>query len=505
MENQLQHVTDLSEQKKKSQVFVLLFSESNTDSTLELSYMINNASWHPVYDVRADLTSRTASASIELVTAALVEQHTGENWDHVQLTVSTLDPLPLYLPKLKRWTFSEKRIEAPAKMAAFGKGSEGTGGAAPSMPTPDMAMDAAPSPVQAMSPPEAPKAIAAKEEKVAKRDEAEYDSLDQAKDFKGAKAKKAYRQNAANSISDGAMRNDKSMSNTGTVFGALKSNGPADKIGANGTRRSAPSSNNYELQSLESFFPSLVQIKQSVANIQSDIPKSESYEITEQPTAPAKNNYTDSNLPAMTARGRNIEFVSPFNVTINSDDAPQKIPFGSQVLKAELNYFAIPKKSSKVYLRAKTLNSSNVPLLGGPAQIFMNGDLISKTTLSSISEGGTFSFDLGSDSNIEVKRVVDRKSDDSGFFKKSHHNDYKIKIEVANHHAFPVKVELKDNFPQSPNSDIQIEFKSRKPSSIKDNQGLLVWQLAIPPKSKQDVLFDYGITYPANFIITEED
>src|SRR5262249_22861423 len=64
-------------------------------------------------DVRAELNRETGTADIRLVTAGLVEQHTGENWEKVGLALSTLDPVPLFLPKLTRWTLAESRQEAP--------------------------------------------------------------------------------------------------------------------------------------------------------------------------------------------------------------------------------------------------------------------------------------------------------------------------------------------------------------------------------------------------------
>ena len=45
--------------------------------TLQFSYIIYNAGWAPVYDIRAD----SKSGKIEIISKARVKQKTGEDWD----------------------------------------------------------------------------------------------------------------------------------------------------------------------------------------------------------------------------------------------------------------------------------------------------------------------------------------------------------------------------------------------------------------------------------------
>jgi hypothetical protein len=54
-------------------------------------------------------------ANINLVTMGKLDSKTGENWDEVGLTLSSIDPAPLFMPKLNRWLFSEKREEVPTE------------------------------------------------------------------------------------------------------------------------------------------------------------------------------------------------------------------------------------------------------------------------------------------------------------------------------------------------------------------------------------------------------
>jgi len=52
---------------------------------LDLSYMVSGASWNAVYDARADFEK----SEVELVSYAVVRQNSGENWEDVDMVLST--------------------------------------------------------------------------------------------------------------------------------------------------------------------------------------------------------------------------------------------------------------------------------------------------------------------------------------------------------------------------------------------------------------------------------
>ncbi len=67
---------------------------------LEIAYMIPNASWHPLYDLRVN----NPSDGLHLSYLAEITQSTGEDWLGVELTLSTAKPGHSTLPpQLKPW------------------------------------------------------------------------------------------------------------------------------------------------------------------------------------------------------------------------------------------------------------------------------------------------------------------------------------------------------------------------------------------------------------------
>lgn len=72
--------------------------------TLEISYRVDNASWHPQYDVRVQMNDEQSRGEVELTYLGMVQQATGERWENVTLALSTARPsLAAVLPELKPW------------------------------------------------------------------------------------------------------------------------------------------------------------------------------------------------------------------------------------------------------------------------------------------------------------------------------------------------------------------------------------------------------------------
>ncbi len=73
---------------------------------MKLSYQLNQASWYPVYDANLD----TQQSKLAVTQAAYVQQNSGENWDNVALTLSTLQPsAAVEPPALSSWWIDYQR------------------------------------------------------------------------------------------------------------------------------------------------------------------------------------------------------------------------------------------------------------------------------------------------------------------------------------------------------------------------------------------------------------
>lgn len=69
-------------------IIVTLQSKEVVAGRLAISYLASGASWTPSYDIRSEITS----GKVNLTYKANIQQNTGENWDDIQLTLSTNNP-----------------------------------------------------------------------------------------------------------------------------------------------------------------------------------------------------------------------------------------------------------------------------------------------------------------------------------------------------------------------------------------------------------------------------
>jgi uncharacterized protein (TIGR02231 family) len=97
-----QHNANLEKKKNgpSHQIKITLSSKETVNGTVTISYMVSNAGWTPIYDLRADVNSE----NINLNYKAQVYQNTGIDWEDVRLNISTNNPYQnKTLPTLGPW------------------------------------------------------------------------------------------------------------------------------------------------------------------------------------------------------------------------------------------------------------------------------------------------------------------------------------------------------------------------------------------------------------------
>jgi uncharacterized protein (TIGR02231 family) len=86
--------------RNTSEIVVSVSAETGAAVELEVNYVVANAGWYPVYDLRAINTK----SSVQLNYKANVFQNTGEEWKNVKLKLSTANPsLGGLKPELYAW------------------------------------------------------------------------------------------------------------------------------------------------------------------------------------------------------------------------------------------------------------------------------------------------------------------------------------------------------------------------------------------------------------------
>jgi uncharacterized protein (TIGR02231 family) len=99
MQNQIAEQNELYS-RNTSEIVISVSAEAPTTATFEVSYIVANAGWYPVYDLRATNTKSPVIVNYK----ANVFQNTGEQWENVRLKLSTANPnLSGLKPELATW------------------------------------------------------------------------------------------------------------------------------------------------------------------------------------------------------------------------------------------------------------------------------------------------------------------------------------------------------------------------------------------------------------------
>jgi uncharacterized protein (TIGR02231 family) len=86
--------------RNTSEIVISVSAESATSLEMDINYVVANAGWYPIYDLRAINTK----SPVQLNYKANVYQNTGEQWNNVKLKLSTANPsLGGLKPELYAW------------------------------------------------------------------------------------------------------------------------------------------------------------------------------------------------------------------------------------------------------------------------------------------------------------------------------------------------------------------------------------------------------------------
>jgi uncharacterized protein (TIGR02231 family) len=206
-------------------------------------------------------------------------------------------------------------------------------------------------------------------------------------------------------------------------------------------------------------------------------------------------------------------------VTLASDNTPQRLPLGTLTLAAELSYQTTPKLQETAYLAAAVVNRSELPLLAGALNVFLDDTFVATARLATTMPGEKFTLNLGADEGIAIKRkIVSRFTEDTGFTTKSRRTTYDILVTLTNNKRTTERVVLQDVAPVSRDEKIVVELiapsarELLKPEDaaaqppklgiVRDAAGKLTWCLDLKPGEKREIPLKFSIEHPADLPVT---
>jgi uncharacterized protein (TIGR02231 family) len=187
--------------------------------------------------------------------------------------------------------------------------------------------------------------------------------------------------------------------------------------------------------------------------------------------------------------------------TVPSDNNPHKTVVATFPLKAEYEYFTVPKLAEFAYLMANVKNETGFPLLAGEVQVFLGPEFVGTSSMEHVANGETFHLYLGIDEGIRVKRKLLSAEAEKGLVRRrTGFRSYRYRIELENLKDRKETVTVLDQEPVSKSPDIAVAFGSATPEPVKieerEKPGTLAWKLDLDPKEKKTIEFEFTVQYP---------
>jgi len=420
---------------------------------LQSSYLVNDASWYPVYDARVS----TINKDLELTYYGLIRQSTGEDWKDIQLTLSTAEPIEVQtLPELSPLYLDSDMSSAQRTPKRQFRGVSSSS--------------------------------------VQYEYRADRNSTGKIGSISGRIFDK--------SSGDGLPGVNIRLENT--ILGAA--------TGGDGyfIIRNVPAGRYLLGVSFIGYrgFSTEVLVKKKKNLYINSWMEEASVEGDEVMVVGSKFLRQEQNFTYSLAGVQEQLFSSVFELksknTIPSDDETHKVTIAIEPMDVAFEYMAVPRLVEKTFVKGIVVNKTDYPFLPGEVNTFIENEYVSKSVLHNVVVNDTFELALGVDDGIKVERkLINRISGEKGFLSGKEKVTYEFEIKVNNTKGTSEVLDLVDQLPLSQNKNVKVDLLEPDEKDVHiDNQNRITWKLKLQPGEVKKLMLKYRIEFPEHSRIT---
>ena len=437
-----------------SEVVVEVSANAPVSGTLTLKYMVQSAGWSPTYDIRvADITK-----PMELTYKAQVYQSTGEDWDKVQLALSSGEPnRDAIMPTLYPWRL-DFGIPRPAPVAN----------------------------VQAGFNPNV------RDVRGIIRDASTGEPLPFV--------------NVVLSDVNGQTINGTTSNIDGYYAIAVPVNGRNlrfEFIGYSSQQMAITSgSMNVNMAESATQLSEVVVQASGMLSVQSGVQRLDKKHIRRQRILFGENDLAQ-NMDATTAlaesvteRATSFEFAISVPYTIPSDGKNHQVGVQEQELTSTYKYYCTPKLDLDAFLFAQVTGWEGLNLLAGPAYIYFEGTYVGESLLDLAGVGDTLDISLGRDQGVTVQRTKRTDFSQRQVVGGKRVESVGWEIAVRNNKAQSIDLVITDQYPLAARSEIEVKMDEDGGAAVNTEKGFLTWKVKVEPRTNQKWSFGYSVKVP---------
>ena len=190
-----------------------------------------------------------------------------------------------------------------------------------------------------------------------------------------------------------------------------------------------------------------------------------------------------------------LEYKIDIPYSISSDGEDYTVKIKEIQTPAEYVYFAVPKLDEEAFLTAQIQNWTALDLLPGKVSTYYKGTFTGESEIKAEMKD-TLSISLNRDKNIVIERKLLKEKNEKLFLGKNIKEFINWSITVKNNTAEVIKIKLEDQFPVAENRLIDIDRLETSGGRVEEKTGIVTWELELKPGEKKELLLKYAIKYP---------
>lgn len=234
-----------------------------------------------------------------------------------------------------------------------------------------------------------------------------------------------------------------------------------------------------------------------------DAPSSAAYEGKEEMKYEDREaNYVVNNTVAY--RTTTSEFVIETPFTIPSDGVPHTVGVKNHSIAATYKHYATPKLDKDAFLYARTTGWEDLNLLPGEANVFFEGTFVGQSYLQLDLPKDTLDISLGRDKGVVVERVKRKASNEKAVIGGSRTVTIGWDLTIRNTKGTSVDLEVRDQHPMSPQSEIEVKLVEKGGAVVNENNGMLIWNINLAAKETKKLGFAYTVKHPKDMPVILE-
>jgi hypothetical protein len=200
--------------------------------------------------------------------------------------------------------------------------------------------------------------------------------------------------------------------------------------------------------------------------------------------------------------------VIPKPVQLETGAEPRRSMVVRRRIAGEFVLHAVPRLSEHVFVRGTFENPLEIPILPGAAEVYVEtvpegsttevSDYVGRDALQAVAPAQEFTMHLGIDQNVKVEQEMEKETL-SKHGSKTRKVQYRYATTAESFRRGPAALWIVDRIPVSAMKDVKVDDVRIVPEpSERGEDGILTWKLRAEPGQRQEIVTEYVIEYPSD-------